>query len=207
MDVTSPSESTVAYFWRELKNPRYSSLDSHTYSLKLNVLNPGTEGALSEGKLPLDNSGLVLVFPSKTNVFFQLKLCGNALLPLVGSSALSSQKCQCHAAPGGFSSLFCLHLQSFSCVLLWSSLLCFGEVLWLGERASRAWGGFCAWALFNSQGLWENQNTGWIFNIPCKADFWRSVRNRSKQEHNKNTCDVQCFVFFEVLLIEMEWFS
>lgn len=25
----------------------------------------------------------------------------------------------------------------------------------------------------------------------CKADFWRSVRNRSKQEHNKNTCDVQ----------------
>ena len=37
----------------------------------------------------------------------------------------------------------------------------------------------------------------------CKADFWRSVRNRSKQECNKNTCDVQWFVFFEVLLIEM----
>lgn len=37
----------------------------------------------------------------------------------------------------------------------------------------------------------------------CKADFWRSVRNRSKQEHNKNTCDIQWFVFFEVLLIEM----
>lgn len=32
-------------------------------------------------------------------------------------------------------------------------------------------------------------------------DFWRSVRNRSKKEHNKNTCHVKCFVFFEVLLI------
>lgn len=38
----------------------------------------------------------------------------------------------------------------------------------------------------------------------CKADFWRSVRNRSKQEHNKNTCDVQWFVFFVFyFLIEM----
>lgn len=37
----------------------------------------------------------------------------------------------------------------------------------------------------------------------CKADFWRSVRNRSKQERNKNTCDAQWFVFFEVLLIGM----
>lgn len=36
-----------------------------------------------------------------------------------------------------------------------------------------------------------------------KIAFWRSVRNRSKQEHNKNTCDVKCFVFFEVLLIEV----
>lgn len=26
-----------------------------------------------------------------------------------------------------------------------------------------------------------------------KIEFWRSVRNRSKQEHNKNTCDVKCF--------------
>lgn len=37
----------------------------------------------------------------------------------------------------------------------------------------------------------------------CKVGFWRSVRNRSKQEHNKNTCDAQWFVFFGVLLIEM----
>lgn len=37
----------------------------------------------------------------------------------------------------------------------------------------------------------------------CKADFWRSVRNRSKQERNKSACGVQWFVFFEVLLIEM----
>lgn len=26
-----------------------------------------------------------------------------------------------------------------------------------------------------------------------KIELWRSVRNRSKQEYNKNTCDVMCF--------------
>lgn len=37
-----------------------------------------------------------------------------------------------------------------------------------------------------------------------KTDFWRSVRNRSKQEHNKNTCNVkELDFFFEVFLIEM----
>lgn len=36
-----------------------------------------------------------------------------------------------------------------------------------------------------------------------KTEFGRSVRYKSKQEHNKNTCDVRCLVFFEVLLIEL----
>lgn len=40
--------------------------------------------------------------------------------------------------------------------------------------------------------------------ISYKIDFWRSVRNRSKQEHNITQILVMLsFVFFEVLLIEV----
>lgn len=46
MDVTSQTESTVACFWRELKNALHISLDSYTYSLKLSILNPGVERVL-----------------------------------------------------------------------------------------------------------------------------------------------------------------
>lgn len=46
MDVTFRTESTIAYFWRELENALYSSLDSYTFSLKLSILNPGIEGVL-----------------------------------------------------------------------------------------------------------------------------------------------------------------
>lgn len=62
------TESIVAYFWRELENALCSSLDSYTYPLKFSVLNPEVEGALSEGKLPFDDLGLVLVFPQKQMV-------------------------------------------------------------------------------------------------------------------------------------------
>jgi len=80
---------------------------------------------------------------------------------------------------------------------LFSLLLCLGE--FLGLQAFRA---------FVSGFSLTHRTCGKIkildeYLTSYKIDFWRSVRKGKKQEHNKNTCDVKCFVFFEVLLIEV----
>lgn len=51
--------------------------------LKLKVLTPGIEGALQEGKLPLDNLGLLLLFPQK-QIFFPAEALWKCLAPSCG---------------------------------------------------------------------------------------------------------------------------
>lgn len=79
VDVTFQTESTVAYFWRELENTLYSSLDSYTFSLRLSILNPGVEG-----KLPLGNLGLVLVFFSQKQMVLPAEAMWKSLAPSCG---------------------------------------------------------------------------------------------------------------------------
>lgn len=145
-DVNVQTESIGTDFWRELENVLCNSLDFLRLLSEIKYFKWEVLKDYYKRNWPLGNLALMLVFP-QSKWFWQLKLCGNPLLPLVDYFGTSSKPCQCHT----YSQIFLLYSKKlvfifqsfniwFSGAFFFTSLL--WENLWLWERASGVLGAF-----------------------------------------------------------------